>query len=448
MTKFPPPSNNEVFPTLSETHDYLKDFSKPLKDSIKVNIEVVAVYELPPTSTKENQELENGGWRVIIKDWNQGGKVEIQSWDVVILASGWTEKEYYPNTKGLEKAKELGKVHHAKWYRNPEIYRNKRLIVTGNGNSSNDISAHLAELNPLPSFTQNERNSFEPVYRSIRHEAYPLFVSLPDERIKDVPEVQEYLVGEDGRLNVELKDGNVIKDVDMVICGTGYQIGSFPFVHLLNRTPTSKDTQDIQNLSASSPPNLDLYSPLASTKDFPQRVSSLYYQVVHARNPTLAFVGLPISHTPFVSSDLTSWFIRSIYDSSFSLPSTLSSRLEYEEKRVRILQERKTKSTSILETLKNNWLNQKQKGDKNVKAAPKGLPFSLHFHILGGTDEMEFSREVRDLITGCEKKNWLDQFLDKWDMEREEARFGMYALKYEALSKRRDMLERGNDGGR
>lgn len=443
MTQFPTPSNNEVFPTIGETQNYLSQFAKPLQDKIKCNIEVVGIYELPPSSPSDGN---SGGWKVIIRDWNEGsnGKRKIEYWDSIVIASGWTEKEYYPKAKGFEKAKKLNKVHHAKWYRNPDLYKDKKVIVVGNGNSANDIAAHLASLK------NKDDRDFQPVYRSIKSEASPLFVSLEDERIQDVAEIKEYH-DENGQLNVELINGEVLKGIDFVIFGTGYLLGDYPFVHLLNRTPNEKEIEEfgLSNTNSKTsqvesddwnPPTSEsnLYSSVISTSEFPNRIPDLYHQCLHSRNPTLSFVGLIISSTPFVSSDLISWFIRSIYDSTLSLPSDPKFRSEYEKQRLELLEERKEKSKPLSESLKKEW----ESSIKNIKraAAPKAVPFSLHYHVLGGgeeNDETEYSKNLRDRLIETKEKKWLDEFLDPWNDEREKDRMGMYGLKYQSLLKRR-----------
>jgi thioredoxin reductase len=110
-------------------------------------------------------------------------------------------------------------VHHAKWYRTASTYALPRyaarqIVVVGNGNSANDAAAHLAQT------TTKER----PVLRSVIEAARPVFVSLPDERIRDVPAVKRYVLKEEGgeqTLDLELVDGTVIANT-VVLLGVGY----------------------------------------------------------------------------------------------------------------------------------------------------------------------------------------------------------------------------------
>lgn len=75
---FPPPSDNEPFPTLAETHDYLVSFAKPLRKAIRCDTEV-----------KEVCEREDGTWDVVLREWahGKGGRETVERWDAVVIAT-------------------------------------------------------------------------------------------------------------------------------------------------------------------------------------------------------------------------------------------------------------------------------------------------------------------------------------------------------------------------
>jgi cation diffusion facilitator CzcD-associated flavoprotein CzcO len=83
---------------------------------IRLNTEVVGI-----------DELEDGGWKVVLRDWSDGsqGKVKEEVWDAVVLATCWYDDPVYPTTEGMQKAKEKGLVKHAKWWRGPKAYEGK-----------------------------------------------------------------------------------------------------------------------------------------------------------------------------------------------------------------------------------------------------------------------------------------------------------------------------------
>lgn len=118
-----PPRAHQPFPTLVETHRYLKDFAEPLisSGSVRLNTEVCAVEELPGGL----------GWRVRMRDWRPGqdGRVFEELWDAVVVANGWYDTPVWPQTPGLEKITALGLAKHAKVYRGPKGYEGKVCFV-------------------------------------------------------------------------------------------------------------------------------------------------------------------------------------------------------------------------------------------------------------------------------------------------------------------------------
>ncbi|KAF4610058.1 hypothetical protein D9613_010294 [Agrocybe pediades] len=116
----PPSTPCQPFPTLTETHDYLRTFAAPyLKTgAIKVNREVVRV-----------SELEDGRWSVLSKNWTVGeslyGEEVEEIWDAVVVAVGWYDNPVWPNTPGLDELRTLGLAKHAKRWRNAKGYENK-----------------------------------------------------------------------------------------------------------------------------------------------------------------------------------------------------------------------------------------------------------------------------------------------------------------------------------
>ncbi|CAD6932544.1 unnamed protein product [Tilletia controversa] len=267
--RFPAPAHGEPFPTLSETYDYLRNFTdnaelganRPpgLHDYIRTETEVLGVVQLPP-----NQNTgQPGGWAIRIAEWSNGqnGRAHTEHWDAVALATAWYDNPVYPRTPGIEAVRSAGKLVHAKWYRSPLPHRGKRVVIVGNGNSSNDIAAHLAALKPLPGPGVTGIDA-EPIYRSIKHPALPNFVSLPDERIRDVAFIEKYTLRDGDAVDVHLNDGTVLKDVDLVILGVGYGYG-YQYTHLLKESAlTSPNLSEVPN-PASDASRFQSWDPLA-----------------------------------------------------------------------------------------------------------------------------------------------------------------------------------------
>jgi hypothetical protein len=199
---------------------------------------------------------------------------------------------------------------------NDHAHHLQRVLVVANAASSNDIAAYLAPV------------SRSPVYQSIRRPAFPGFPSLPDDRIKMVAPVSKYTLQEtnDGRTLVEaaLNDGTVISDIDIVIFGTA------SFVHVLNRN---------EDVTSQHGP-----APLASLSIKSYRVPSVHRHILYAYNPTLAFVGLPMSFTPFTVADVTSTWLSLVWSRQNSnhppiYPETATYHLQFEQERVKTIEE-------------------------------------------------------------------------------------------------------------
>ena len=117
-----PPMPDQPFPTLRETYDYLKDFSRPLLEQgkIRLNHEVVRVEEIDDSN--------GGGWGVVIKDWSGGGVEKEELWDAVVVATVWFDNPHFPNIDGLDTIMKAGKARHAISWAGPSGYEGKVLL--------------------------------------------------------------------------------------------------------------------------------------------------------------------------------------------------------------------------------------------------------------------------------------------------------------------------------
>jgi hypothetical protein len=435
---FPTLSDPEdSFPSLAETQTYLEMVAKPLQSYVRYNTECIDVRELPGRHHGENR------WAVRIRDWNlEGGPTRTEYYDAVVMSIGWTDKPLFPKLQGLEEAKSAGLVEHAKWYRGPDVYdSNSRIVVVGNGNSGNDIAAQLAAHRTL-----GEHDS---VFRVARHKPWYFYVSLPDPRIKDVPALNSLsLTANDKKVSVKLIDGSEIKDVDRIIFASGYEIGRFPNVHLLTRQPFASEDKllpplDHSDASWQAPSDLaslwtSLSSPLAGTSfnstDNPERVSQLFYQILHSRASTLALINLTVTSIPFWCSDLQAHLIRAIWDGSYTLPDKLQDRCEYETNRINFLAQYKAQEPERFKVAQEQLaIEQKEKGkDAYVLIEHTGGP---PYHILGTIID-DYATALRDMAVSA-KPEWESKLPD-WKQYGEE-RNAMYDLKRRTLERRRKL---------
>jgi len=377
---------HQPFPTLTETYEYLRSFADPFIKSGKIRLsrEVVRV---------EEETEDDGRWKVYMKNWDgdANGKECVETWDAVVVAVGWYDNPVWPDTNGLDVIKAKGCATHAKDWRGPKGYEDKRVLVVANAASANDIAAYLAPV------------SRTPVYQSIRRPAFPVARTLPDDRIKMVAPVSKYTIQEtnDGRSLVEatLNDGTVISDIDMVIFGTGYR--PYPsFVHVLKRDDDSTNRGQLE--------------PLASLSIKPYRVPSVHRHILYAHNPTLAFVGLPMCFTPFTVADVTStWLALSWSDPSENhqpfYPETAAGRLQFEQETVKTVEE---------------WLSKTDNPTCFISC-----------HVVA-FDEQNYVAGLRKDVV--ERRPELDSVLPVWSDEKTKEREAMYPLKLQALQYERD----------
>jgi hypothetical protein len=264
----------------------------------------------------------------------------------------------------------------------------KRVVVVANGSSANDMTAQLASV------------AQPPIYRSLRHSGYTNFPFVPDPRVEEVGAVSRYNVNStpDGdRLDIQWKDGSKISNVDVVLVGTGYGYAAH-FVRVLS--PRSSFPR---HLSPLTPPSLKL-----------SRVPSLYRHILYAYNPTLAFVGLPMSFTPFILSDLSSTWLALAWSGLLPYPERVSDRLVEERKRLEMLKKKREETED-----------------------PSSF---VAYHVLYPA-ELEYAKGLRGDIVKANGE--LDAILPAWSDEDFERRQAMYDLKFECLKRAR---EQGVDG--
>ncbi len=399
--KFQPPANGETFPSLAETHQYLRSFAEPYRSRIRCGVEVLRVEEL----------AQDAGWKVTLKHWTSSltppdavsftPTVEERTFDRIVVAAGWYDTPYYPDAPGLQEARKAGHIHHCKHYRDSIAYRGKKVVVVGNNNSANEVAAHLAPLNSVD----------HPVYRSAKTAPVDKCPSLPDERIKDVGMITTYkltrAVGSERgtQLELTLVDGSVIGGVDYVVLGTGYG-QKYPWLHVLTDQARARGTGEVELLTPDS---------LRAV-----RVPRMYNHALYAPSPrlTLAFVGLVISTMPFSFNDLISAWITAVWAGKIPIPSTLHDRLQDERTRL-------------------DWMYARVAA-RNPNADRNDPTTYVGYHLLGGSlkdgppSELHFAAELHGQLEKADPKR-TRMWSWRWDQQREDRQTQMYVRKRQWL---------------
>ncbi|KXN92673.1 Thiol-specific monooxygenase [Leucoagaricus sp. SymC.cos] len=425
FSRFPFPTcqnQNQPFPTLLETHNYLRDFAEPfIKDGkIKLNIEVTRVEEVKG----------GGGWNVEVTDWNiPGGKKRVEHWDAVVIAVGWYDHPVWPDIPGLDTLREKGLAQHAKFYRGPQGYEDKRVFIVGNANSGNDIAAHLAPIAQTP------------VYQSIRRPAFGGFPSLPDDRIKMVSPVTRFELSSsetpDTVITAHLQDGSTIPNIDFIHIATGYKPNP-DFIHVFN--PSQTPNSEVMRLVDQNP------QPETGT-----RIPSLHRHILYAYNPSLAFIGSPMSFTPFTIGDISSLWLSLIWSLQIPLlspptppttsrPSSPSSPACY----LPSLSSHTNTLTSYLLQFESQRLDKIKEWRSSLDN-----PSALYSYGVLGASEEEYAESLRKdavSVLGKEMDEWFEM---RWapEEERRMRRERMYKVKFEALVCARDRVK-GEEGER
>ncbi|KAJ7488166.1 hypothetical protein FB451DRAFT_1126537 [Mycena latifolia] len=420
-----PPSTaaEQPFPSLTETHAYLRAFAAPLRaaGAIRLGVEVRSVEELPART----------GWRVRMRRWGadgDGGAAEPEeleeTWDAVVLAVAFYDHPVFPSTPGIALLHEHRLARHAQTWRGPRGYEGKRVLVIGNANSSNDICAQLAP-------------RARAVYQSVRRPNFPGFPSLPDARIQRVAPVAEYTVraredgdgadGEDGEergsahvADARLADGRVLRGLDVVLFGTGYRpIPDFVRVRAPPFAPSPPPSPSPSTPSSSPPTSA---APALVPLTAPTRVPSLFRYTLYAPNPALALVGTAFAaYTPFTLADVCSTWLALAWAGAVAYPTALPELLAFERERMDAVA-----------------------AARSAAPTAEGEPSALVSYAVLDTYEAPFAALLRSECVRARPE--LGGVLPVWSAERTEVRRAMYAVKRRALEVARER-EGGGGGG-
>jgi cation diffusion facilitator CzcD-associated flavoprotein CzcO len=262
------PAGTTVFPFRTQILQYLQEYGEDIKDLVEFHREIERVEK-------------NGKWQLTIKDLtNPAKKPWIESFDAVAVASGTLPVEkltvghydnpFIPAIPGIETFP-ADKITHAKYFRHPSDYKGKNILIIGNGPSGADLANQLL-------------HHAKSVFRSVRSEANAVAVVNP--LVKDSAPIKRFTHN-----TVELIDGTVCTDIDVVIFCTGY-LYSFPMF----------------------PKKMGFITPDGFY------VHHLYSQTFYTEDPTLVFLGLPKQVIPFPTFQNQAIVVAKIWAQKLTLP--------------------------------------------------------------------------------------------------------------------------------
>ncbi|KAL8969984.1 MAG: hypothetical protein Q9183_001732 [Haloplaca sp. 2 TL-2023] len=275
--------NEPLFAGHESVLRYLNTYAEPVRHLIRF---CTQVYDI-------RRDSENGQdrWLVCTRDL-KSHKVMERYYDAVAVASGHHYVPRLPDISGIRAWNEAYPkvISHSKYYRAPEEFKDKKVVVIGNSASGSDIAAQIGTVSKHP--VLNSKRSEAPEFRreiSWKHE---------------VPEIVEFLPPTSARQAVRFANGLVESDIDAVVFCTGYYY-SFPFLSSLR--------------------------PAISTTG--ERVENIYKHLFYTPHPSLAFVGLPIKIVPFRTYEGQGSVLARIWSGRLELPSASAMRT-WEEERI------------------------------------------------------------------------------------------------------------------
>ncbi|KZV92681.1 FAD/NAD(P)-binding domain-containing protein [Exidia glandulosa HHB12029] len=305
---FPP--ETPLFPPARAVLEYLRAFVDrfTLRPHIRCNARVVSVEPLGGPS--------EGPWKVTLSTG------ESREFDCVVAATGRYRTPYVPQLllDGLQARLRAGTAMHAAWYRNPEPYEGKRVLVVGGGPSGSDACAACAEV------CERVWWAAAAFATKVQPGSLPNNVLLRGRiaSLHDQP---------DGALVVRWADDTEeVIDVDVVILATGYEL-TYRFLGpgFLSCTPTADPAFPFE-------PD----APIAHLYNSPQAIMPLakhVFPLSTCPDPTFAFVGLTWKLAPLPIVEAQARAAAKVFERSLARKhgSQLPPALDVEEERTALL---------------------------------------------------------------------------------------------------------------
>lgn len=266
------PQDSQLFPKHETVLDYVEEYGRDVEDLVQFGTQVINAEPVGDGATSS--------WSVRTRQLHSNKETE-ETFDAVIVANGHFIVPYIPDVSGIKEWNDRypGLITHSKYYRQPEDYAGKKVIVVGNSASGADISNQIARHCQFPLVWSTRSTSlFSTTHGSAsdlkRKEYCPIKRLLPDIR------------------GVEFEDGNIEHHIDAIVFATGY-FYSLPFL---------KNVQ-----------------PALITDG--AYVNHTYQHLIYAPRPTLSFLALNQRVIPFPIAEAQSAVLARVYSGRLSLPS-------------------------------------------------------------------------------------------------------------------------------
>ncbi|KAL9591998.1 MAG: hypothetical protein Q9179_007160 [Wetmoreana sp. 5 TL-2023] len=250
---------------------YLNNYAEDVRHLISFQTQVYDV--------RREDEDGHDKWFVCTKDLATN-QVSEKQYDAVAVASGHHYVPMIPDIPGIRgwNAAYPSVISHSKYYRVPDSFKNKKVVVVGNSASGFDIAAQISTVCKHP-LLNSQRSPAPEFQRDVSWQ-------------NDMPEIVEFLPCSDASQAVRFADGQVESDIDAIVFCTGY-LYSFPFLSSLQ-------------------PRLIVTG---------ERVENTYQHLFYIPHPSLAFVGLPSKIIPFRTYEGQAAIATRVWSGRLELPS-------------------------------------------------------------------------------------------------------------------------------
>ncbi|CAH0044560.1 unnamed protein product [Clonostachys solani] len=308
----------------SEVLEYLQGvaLTHGVQDKIRFGTQVEAV----------SKEEGTGHWRIRtsrLVTTRTSYKMEGETWrfDAVVVATGRYGVPRVPDVPGLSTWKRMfpDRLMHAKQYRTPTSFRDKRVLIIGAFISALEVARELTDNGAM-------------VYQSATDTRVDFRDQAGHENAVKVAMVTEFVAfaqnGEEQSSRsktldddqpipgqVILQDGRVLKDIHHVIIATGY-LTTYPFLGPALEQPfTSLEEADDK---------------VITTGDA-RTVHNLHEDIFYIPDPTLAFIGVTQFASTFSLYDFQAQILAAVFAGRVRLPSEASMKAEQRRRKSRVL---------------------------------------------------------------------------------------------------------------
>ena len=267
------PSDSQLFPTHQTVLKYIDDYSADVQNLVRYCTQVTSINPVDPNKTSSS-------WTVTTRNLITNEDTS-EVYDAVIVANGHFIVPYIPPMDGIKEwaAQHPGRISHSKYYRKPEDFNTKKVIVVGNSASGADVSAQIAEFCQKPLLWSTRSQSMFSATHGTAGE---------DQKRREVPPIKKFIPASRG---VIFEDGTEEHDIDAIVFATGY-FYSLPFLQ-------------------------DVKPELITTGE---RVNNTYQHLFYAPRPTLSFLALNQRVIPFPIAEAQSAVLARVYSGRLSLP--------------------------------------------------------------------------------------------------------------------------------